>query len=108
MVISEEYPKTIAEAVDRLHNDISLNDEVLLATLNEEDLVNVHFSLGQRIREEFGLWKGNNALLESCRIMAGTEDIHVDDASMVIVRALWDKVKMSNVLNGKDTHGHTT
>jgi len=105
---SSNFPKTVQEAVDRLLADMSLNDEIAIATMSEEELLNLHFSLGQRIRHDFGLWQGNDALLESCRIMASTKDIHVDDASMFIVRVLWNRIKMANVLNGKDPHGNKT
>lgn len=94
-----QHPKTVEEAIGSLHTNMSLNDEILLASMNEEDLVNLHFALGHRIRHEFGLWTGNDALLESCRIISENQDLHVDDASMVIVKALWHKVKEKNVLS---------
>jgi hypothetical protein len=37
-------------------------------------------------------------VIESCLILSGEKDLHVDDASMVIVKALWDKIKQSNIL----------
>jgi hypothetical protein len=93
------HPQTVKEAVDRLHNNISLNDEIrLAATLSEEDLIDFHFSLGHHIRNEFGLWSGNDALLEFCRILSGDRNLQVDDASMVIIKALWEKVKEKNIL----------
>jgi len=70
--------------------------------LLEENLIDVHFALGYQIRHEFGLWTGNDALLESCRILSGDKNLHVDDASMLIVKALWEKVQKSNIL---DEHG---
>ncbi len=94
-----DLPKTVAEAVEMLHGNMSLNDEVMLANMNEEDLIDVHFALGYHIRNEFGLWEGNESLLESCRSIAGDNELHVDDASMVIIKALWDKVKEKNILN---------
>jgi len=94
------HPLTVEEAVDRLHANISLNDEIrLAATLAEEDLTDFHFSLGHHIRNEFGLWSGNDALLESCRIIAGKQDLHVDDASCVIIKALWVRLKKEDRLN---------
>jgi hypothetical protein len=93
-----QYPKTIEEAVEILHANMGLNDEILLATMKEEDLIDAHVALGYQIRHEFGLWTGNDALLECCRIKSGDKDLHVDDASMLIVKALWERVKVSNVL----------
>lgn len=95
-----DLPHSVQEAVDRLHANISLNDEIrLAATLTEEVLADFHFSIGPHIRNEFGLWSGNDALLESCRIVAGKQDLHVDDASLVIIKALWVKIKKEDRLN---------
>ena len=41
----DPYPRTVDEAVDRLHANISLNDEILLASTNEENLIDLHFGL---------------------------------------------------------------
>jgi hypothetical protein len=94
------HPQTVEEAVERLHNNICLNDEIRLAvTLAEEDLTDFHFSLGHHIRNEFGLWSGNGALLESCRILSGDGNLQVDDASIVIIKALWMRLKKEDRLN---------
>ena len=84
-----------------LHASMSLNQEFLLATMDEVDLFDLHMSLGHQIRDDFGLWTGNDALMASCRSVSGNPDLHVDDASMVIVKALWEKIKEANLL--KDT-----
>jgi hypothetical protein len=96
---TSNFPETIEDAVERLHANMSLNDEVALASMSEEDLVDAHFALAYHIRNEFGLWRGNKVLLESCRIKSGSNDLHVDDASMVIVKMLWEKVKENNILD---------
>ncbi len=80
------HPKTVSEAVSLLLAGLSDQDKASLRTIkNEDDLVMLHFSLGQAIRNDFGLWAGNQALLTSC----GSADMHPDDASMVIIRAAW-------------------
>ena len=93
-----KLPKSVEEAVNHLLSDLSLNNEIQLSVLQEDDLANLHFSFGHHIRNSFGLWTGNDALLESCRLVSGNQDLHVDDASMVIVKALWERVKKSNIL----------
>jgi threonine synthase len=97
-----QYPKTVAEAIEILHASMSLNEEFTLAYMDEVDLFDLHLSLGHDIRDDFGLWAGNEALLESCRVMADKQDLHIDDASMVIIKALWKKVKKSNIMNSED------
>jgi hypothetical protein len=97
-----QYPKTVAEAVEILHANMSLNVEFTLAAMDEVDLTDLHLSLGHDIRDEFGLWTGNEALMKSCRSESGNPDLHIDDASMVILRELWKKVKKSNIMNSED------
>ena len=52
----------------------------------EAFVTDLHFSLGAYIRNNFGLWGGNRALLDDC----GVDD--ADDASGVILRALYRKL----------------
>ena len=99
----KQHPTTVAEAVDTLHANMSLNNEILLATTNEDYLIDAYFALGHQIRHEYGLWTDNDALLESCRIISKNKDLHVDDASMVIVKALWVKVREKTFLTKSDT-----
>ncbi len=49
----------------------------------EEDLIKLHFSWGLNIRNEFGLWEGNNELIESCG------EFEPDGASSAIIDAVW-------------------
>ncbi len=59
--------------------------------LGLESLTYCHFGLGLRIRNEFGLWDASSPLLRDCQASEGVQagDIHPDDASMLILRALW-------------------
>jgi len=93
-----DFPKTIDEAVERLLSDLSLNTEIYLSMMDEDGLMHVHLSLGHYIRTSFGLWTGNEALMESCRRVSGNPNLHVDDASMVIVKVLWERLKKKNIL----------
>ena len=102
MTNEEKQPQTVEEAVDMLHANMSLNDEILLASIDEENLIDAYFALGHQIRHEYGLWTDNNALLESCRIISENKNLHVDDASMVIINALWERVKKSNILEDNE------
>ncbi|HQP56703.1 MAG TPA: hypothetical protein PLN83_11385 [Syntrophorhabdus sp.] len=97
----KQYPQTVSDAVEILHANMTLNQELLLASMDAVDLLDLHMSLGHQIRGDFGLWTGNNALMESCRSVSSNPDLHVDDASMVIVKALWEKSREANLL--KDT-----
>jgi len=57
-------------------------------------------------KEQYARGRFNNepteeaALEDRVRQLLGHEDLHVDDASMIIVKTLWEKVKKKNILQG--------
>ena len=85
-------PETVEEAVDYLQANIG-NYEIPLLTTKKEDLDGLHFSLGVYARGALGLWSGNEALIEACRVASGNKDIDADDASMLIITLLWEKLQ---------------
>ncbi|MDD5319506.1 MAG: hypothetical protein PHD43_02605 [Methylococcales bacterium] len=76
-------PETVAEAVERLMAVLEDEHKAVLAIMQEEDLIDFHFSLGMAIRNAFGLHVPWSKLLASCGA------VHPDDASGVIIQALW-------------------
>lgn len=59
---------------------------IIIGIKNENEMVKL-YGLGVKIRNEYGLWDGNEALLNNC----GTT--HPDDASMVILERVWQVLK---------------
>nr|WP_240618064.1 DUF6794 domain-containing protein [Methylomonas sp. Kb3] len=59
-----------------------------VASAEEDELVEFHFCLGVAIRNAFGLHNPGSELAAAC----GT-GIHPDDASGVIIRALWGRLQ---------------
>ena len=53
-------PKSIEEAVEMLLTDLSESDRQAIRMMSEEQLSSLHSSLGNHIRNGFGLW-GSNA-----------------------------------------------
>ena len=51
------------------------------------DLIKFHGTLGATIRDSFGLWKGNRALLTDCNAK------NPDEASMVIIEEVWARLQ---------------
>ena len=86
-------PKTVEEAVDRLINQLSLKDRTTISNLAEDELISLHINLGQYIRNEFGLWSGNEDLMSSCCTIAKMDKIHEDTASTVIIEELWSRLR---------------
>jgi hypothetical protein len=86
-------PLTMEEAVDYLHANISVNHEHQLTNTNKEDLEDLYFSLGAHARDILGLWSGNEDLMESCRLVSGDKEIDADGASLLILEALWERLR---------------
>jgi hypothetical protein len=91
------FPKNIDEAVDRLISELSFKDKTKIANMSEVGLVKLNVSWGIYIRNEFRL-RGNDRLLDSCKSYAGLNKIGPDQASFIIITALWEKLQNSNVL----------
>lgn len=90
------WPRSVEEAVTRLFDDLTAED---LQSIRTENPDVDWYSFGQGIRNSFGLWAGNNALLESC----GVQDARVpaDAASLVIINAL--KQRLQELASRGDT-----
>jgi hypothetical protein len=98
LVIQNLFPKTVDGAVKILMAEMPLKDKAKIAKTEEEALSGLHMFLGGYIRRTFGLWSGNSALLESCAKAAGKEKIHVDEASSIIIRELWNRLKITHAI----------
>jgi hypothetical protein len=92
-----QQPETIDEAVERLVAELPLKDKNTIANMVESDLVDLHFSLGIGIRNKF-LYPKNEKLLESCRQEADDKYLHWDQASTVIIKKLWEKLRDTHKL----------
>ncbi len=95
---SGNTPQTVDQAVTRLMSDLSLRDRARIAKLKEEQLVALYFSLGEYIRNAFGLWSGNKGLMESCRALSGIGDLGDDDASAFIIKELLRRLRETHTL----------
>lgn len=99
--MKHEHPRTVQEAIEQLVLQLSQADKLSVAETEEQDLINLHFGLGQVIRNEFGLWRDNCPLLLDCQRIKGKDianipglpTIHPDDASMVIIKAFWRRLR---------------
>lgn len=87
---TDEKPKTVSQAVDILKTEIGPEALEWIRFTPESEVVSTfHFTLGMSIRNRFGLWSGNRELLEAC----GGEKMHPDDASSVILKTLWARLR---------------
>lgn len=86
MSAQARLPLTIAEAVDAVLTGMPDEAKGELAEMTHDQLPMLHFGIGLWIRNNLGLWGGNAAL----RRAAGEDP---DEASMVIIEALWKRLR---------------
>ena len=88
---TKSLPTTLDEAVGVILAMLEDKDLSEIAQMPFAELFNLHFGLGQWIRNNLGLWQANSALMKS--IQAPPPGIHPDDASTVIIEALWHRLQ---------------
>ena len=88
--------KTVNEAVDLLITIMPLRDRAIISGMKEFDLVGLHDSLGEYIRNEFALLSGNTSLLDDCRKLSGITFMNPDDAVAFIIQALRDRLQKTH------------
>lgn len=85
-------PQTVEEAVIHLTEEISIGEIPtenvdIIKKCDYDKLSMFHHSLGSYIRNGFGMWAEDSQLRKS------TGKDHPDDASMVIIQALWTELQ---------------
>jgi hypothetical protein len=82
-----KWPKTLDEAVERLIAELPAKNIGEIRAMKKKELIRLHMGLGLYIRNFFGLRRGNRALMEA------TNPHDPDDASMIIIEALWRRLR---------------
>ena len=88
---AKKWPTTVDEAVGVVLATLSENEKHQLSGMSQADLITLHFSLGAWIRNSFGLWQDNQALIQT--LAQHYPDLHPDDASMVIIDGVWQRLR---------------
>lgn len=81
-------PESLDEAVDRLMSILDDDQKAAIVGMREEDLIDLHFSLGMAIRNAFGLHAPDSKLKVSFGPL-----IQADDISAEIINKLWSRLK---------------
>ena len=92
------FPSTIKEAVEILLEDLSIAEKKEIAELTENDLIGLHFSLGQYIRNKFELWEENNELTKFCCKISNVTEMHPDSVSSLIIKEIWKRLQVLNTI----------
>ena len=80
-------PKTITEAIQMLGRDLNITDKEHIRSLKREELKKLHHGFEDFIINEFGLLKGNEALI------LNTGEEHPEDAAFIIILKFWESLQ---------------
>lgn len=86
-----KWPTTVESTVSDILLSMTEENRQTIKTTKKEDLIMFHHGWGTGIRNHYGLWRGNKELLES----ACGKPCHPDDASMIIIEAVWNKLQQN-------------
>lgn len=81
-------PTTIDEAIVALMEKLSIEDQVAITHMTEDEVGGMHHGLGRWIRNNWGLWQGG-PLLDHMKSLGF---IHADDMSSSILREFWARM----------------
>lgn len=84
---NKKWPLTFEDAVTQAIATLTKTDKIEIAKFPKKDLIRLHMSLGMKIRNDFGLRQGNDALMQACGSM------EPDDVSTDIIEAVWKRLK---------------
>jgi hypothetical protein len=98
----DPLPRSVTQVVDRIVREIRPEFRKKLLVTKRQDLVQFQHDWGAGIRSSLCLLAGNNDQL--IRSACGGELCHPEDASMVIMEAVWDRLQ--RVKRVVPTYGH--
>ena len=87
MLDSRPQEKLVAVAL--LIAAMTPDSKAAIVRIKREDLFPDHTGMADFVRQHFGLWEGNTALIESC----GCDD--PEDAAMAIIEMTWKALQTS-------------
>jgi hypothetical protein len=92
------FPKTVAEAVDRILNDMSLKNRTTMANLREEELPSLQLTLGLYIRRQLDRWPRDPAFADAITRASREEGLDETNPTTVIIKKLWQKLRQTHRL----------
>jgi hypothetical protein len=86
-------PKTVDEAVDQIITDMPLKDRVQVANLKKGELRSLNLCLAVFIKNQLLQKDVNRKLFESCSAVSGKDNLNENNAALVIIEKLWEKLQ---------------
>ncbi len=81
----DKWPETVEAVTKMIIADMPEKNRLIIKGTKWQDLIKYHHGWGTGIRNHYGLWRGNQKLL----LAACGKPCHPDDASVIIIEAVW-------------------
>lgn len=91
-------PRTVEQCVERLKTIMSLKERALIANMQAGELGQLRSGLGEFVKNTFGLYSGNDALMKSCAQVGKLSRPLAEEACAVILRAFWEDLRRTHRL----------
>lgn len=88
-----QWPATCQGAVDILVNALPARSIETIRSMPRAELVALNDDLGEAVRRNFGMYRGNSELMKSCAVRDGSAEPRPEGASMTIIEGLWSAVQ---------------
>ena len=92
------YPRTVEDAVDKLLVELPFKNKAHIAKLEKYELELLYPTLGEHIVKEYGLGFKKGELIKDCRFRAKDKLLNANDAAVLIIEALWKKLRKTHAL----------
>ena len=92
----DNLPATVEEAIELLMAKLSLREKTRIAKMEPSDRNSLYVTIGPYIRDEFGILKGNDELLKSCRNLSDQDHLHMDAVPKIIIDLLWARLRRTH------------
>lgn len=97
----DKWPTTVQDTVKDILSRMSEEDKERVRNTKGGDLIMFHHGWGTGIRNYYGLWRGNKKLIKSACGMP----CQPDDASMIIIEAVWQELKSKSMGSNSNNSG---
>jgi len=91
-------PISLDKAVKMLSSKMSLRERCYIANMVKAELIYLNITLGDYIRNTFGINSGHEDLLQEYRDILGRNEITDDDAVNIIITELWKRLRETHAL----------
>ena len=89
----KDWPRTCPDVVSEIVNKMDPESKIIVIETKFDDLIRFNRLWGMRIRNDYGLWRGNTELMTSCCSLRENCHFDPDSVSMIIIEEVWKELQ---------------